>query len=321
MIKPVTLGITGYLSGYLGGQFIQNLIAGIDISALPLNRQFDQPFLWYRLFPNETFPPGILIGLTWVVLPLLILLVFMIATKKWDLNLWQKLSVAALLILFLSLGIIISTKIGGGSNLHNLDMFLISLVIITGAVAPDLLKAIERKKGNIIPSLLIFLCIFFPLTYALQNRERISIPGREDVAEALYALNQQINQRKSEGEILFIDHRQLLTFDIVPQVPLINDYEKKRLMDNAMANDSKYFENFHRDLMNQRFSLIINEPTSIQLLGSDYNFGEENNAYIKWVSQPLICMYEPIFTSIETNVEALTPRITLLDDPACDNFK
>lgn len=49
---------------------------------------------------------------------------------------------------------------------------------------------------------------------------------------------------------------------------------------------------------------------SYSIRGSEYSFGEENDAYVKWVTQPLLCAYEPNYTSIETNFQLLVPRTT-----------
>ena len=87
----------------------------------------DQPLLWYRLFPNATYGYGILIGLLIAVGPLIIIL-FFLAANDWKLNLLQKLSILLPLSAFLVVGLIVSTKIGGGGDLHNMDMFLIALM-------------------------------------------------------------------------------------------------------------------------------------------------------------------------------------------------
>jgi len=75
-----------------------------------------------------------------------------------------------------------------------------------------------------------------------------------------------------------------------------------------MAANAKYFSTFYEDLKNQRFALIVNEPANIIIRGSEYSFGEENDAYVHWVTRPLLCAYEPIYTSQETSVELLVPR-------------
>ena len=68
-----------------------------------------------------------MLGLALAVAPLVVLLVILQA-GPWHLTALQKLSIVLPLAAFLIVGLIVSTKIGGGGDLHNLDMFLIGLV-------------------------------------------------------------------------------------------------------------------------------------------------------------------------------------------------
>jgi hypothetical protein len=98
-----------------------------------------QALLWYRLFPNATYGVGILLGLLLAVGPLLVWLVILQA-KSWRLSTLRQLAIGLPAAAFLGVGLIVSTKIGGGGDLHNLDMFLIGLVFAAAlawkAVAP-----------------------------------------------------------------------------------------------------------------------------------------------------------------------------------------
>jgi hypothetical protein len=110
------------------------------------------------------------------------------------------------------------------------------------------------------------------------------------------------------GEVLFLDQRQLLTFDLAPRVPLVADYEKKYLMDQAMAGDAAYFQQFYRDLARRRFGLIVSEPLQVFIQDNEHGFSEENNAWTKWVSAPILCYYEPVETYPKSAVQLLVPR-------------
>jgi hypothetical protein len=136
----------------------------------------------------------------------------------------------------------------------------------------------------------------------------LELPPDEKTNEAMSAVKNKVKEYSSQGEILFIDHRQLLTFNLVESVPLVNDYEKKYLMDQAMAENEDYFYTFYEDIYNHRFVLIVNEPANLVSRGSEYSFGEENDAYVKWVTAPLLCAYEPLYTSQATALELLIPR-------------
>jgi hypothetical protein len=69
---------------------------------------------------------------------------------------------------------------------------------------------------------------------------------------------------RSKGEILFIDQRQLLTFDYV-RAPLVVEYEKKLLQDRALSANQSYFQPFYEDLAQHRFSLIYKQPLEDRL--------------------------------------------------------
>jgi hypothetical protein len=108
--------------------------------------------------------------------------------------------------------------------------------------------------------------------------------------------------------VLFIDQRQLLTFGYIKNVPFIPEYEKKILMQYALSADENYFLNFYDDLAKQRFALIISDPLYIPVKDSSFEFGEENNAWVKWVSAPLLCYYDQKITLKEVKVQLLVPK-------------
>ena len=309
-IKPLALGISGYLGGHLITVIINSINSASDIKLLP-NRSptYRQPLIWNRLLPNPTFPPGILWALVWAALPLILLLVVLIIQKKWRTNWLQNLALIGVPGAFLVVGIIASVKIGGGSNLHNLDMFLISLVLTASCVYHFVMKEKKDfKKISLLASIILFIALVSPVTFTLIGGSRLELPSKEKIDEALIAVNNKVKQYGQQGELLFIDHRHLLTFNLVNKVPLVDEYEKKYLMDQALANNEKYFAKFYEDLSEKRFALIVNEPSNIVIRGSEFSFGEENDAYLKWVTIPLLCKYEPIYSSPETSLELLIPR-------------
>ena len=319
LVKPAALGI----AGYLGGQLIPSLGISInsstglasstDLALLPnaAASTSRQPLLWDRLFPNPTYPPGILWALVWAAVPVVLLLIVLSLEKKWQTNWLQNLALLIIPGAFLVVGIVASVKIGGGSNLHNLDMFLMSLALITS----NALVFILQKNENVwdlsrIASIILFITLVSPVTFTLIGGDRLSLPTKGKINEALAAVQNKVEQYSQQGEILFIDHRQLLTFNFVKKLPLVDDYEKKYLMDQAMANNEMYFNKFYKDLADRRFTLIVNEPLNLVIRGSEDSFGEENDAYVKWVTVPLLCTYKPVYTSPETSVELLIPRKT-----------
>jgi len=283
---------------------------GIAVSSLSdlLERQ---PLLWQRLLPNPTYTPGILLGLLITVGPLIFFLYLLGKKMPWKLNIWQRLLLFGELIAFLIVGLIISVKIGGGGDLHNLDMFLISLVIISSLIwhAGAKEKISDISNQGLILKVSLFLVVFIPALLGVLSAKHVEMPSMQEAQNGLNNIQSAVNTY-NEREILFIDQRQLLTFGIIDNINLVPEYEKKHLMDMAMADDANYFEPFITDMKNQRFSLIVSEPLYVQYQEVDYEggFGQENNSWVKWVSVPILCNYESIETNTDHKYELLIPR-------------
>lgn len=342
-VRAISLGFAGVAGGYFG-QKIAGMLAG-DVSATAavsvnsvVSSVSSQPLLWYRLFPNATYGIGVLAGLLIATLPLLILLSYLVVSKKWILNLWQTLAVIVPLLAFLVVGIVVSTKIGGGGDLHNMDMFLIGLMF-TALIAWE-------KSGNNWTAIVdhsplwlkfIILLLFalpgfqsltamrsysfakdvsslITLTDAPQGSSLDMYPLREITDSALEKIRAEVAlARSNDGEVLFMDQRQLLTFGYITDVPLIPEYEKKILMNQALGSNANYFQPFYNDLAKHRFALIISEPLRTPVKDSSFQFGEENNAWVKWVSNPILCYYEEKITLKKVGVQLLVPKSEQVD--------
>jgi hypothetical protein len=297
-----------------------------------------QPLLWYRLLPNATYGSGILVGLLIATLPLIVVLSYLAVSKKWKLNIWQILALVSPLLAFLVVGLIVSTKIGGGGDLHNMDMFLIGLVF-TAVIAWERGEREWLTDINLSPLWIkIVLLLLFALPGYQSLRDMRSYyfsgnaswlatladapttdalnlhPSREITDASLDTIRQEVALARSQGgEVLFLDQRQLLTFGFIKDVPLIPQYEKKTLMNQALSSDARYFKAYYADLAAKRFALIISEPLRKPVKDSSYRFGEENNAWVKWVSIPTLCYYEPKVTLKEVGVQLLVPRADTSD--------
>ncbi len=341
--RAILLGLAGIAGGYFGpkmaGLLAGNSAAGVAISAGGIAEKVsDQPLLWYRLLPNATYGIGILAGLLIAVLPLIIVLFYLAASKKWILNVWQRLAVTAPLLAFLIVGLIVSTKIGGGGDLHNMDMFLIGLMFAAVLAWQNGGKA-WLEKIDLTPvwmKLVIILLLGLPgfqsltamrsfnfakdaswlvtLTDAPNERALDMIPSQEITDHALNTIREEVAMAQSNGgEVLFLDQRQLLTFGYIRNVPLVPEYEKKLLMNEALSSNAAYFENFYADIAAHRFDLIISEPLRDSVKDSSFQFGEENNAWVRWVSNPLLCYYEPKTTLKDVGVQLLVPKTSPTD--------
>lgn len=342
--RAIALGLAGLLGGLLLPQ-LTGLLAGTGNASVTQAAESvgRQPLLWYRLLPNSTYDLGIIVNLIIAVAPLVIVLLFAVRQKLWTLNLWQRLAILGVLFAFLVVGLVASTKIGGGGDLHNLDMFLIGLLFCAGMVWEKADRA-WLTNGNSLPLWMRIALIALvalpaygtllrlrPLLYAddfirLKTLTDIEdpyadprilglLPPRNKVDKTLDLVREYVSNAQAKGDVLFMDQRQLLTFGYVKDVPLIADYEKKYLMDQAMGETAaQTFPAFYRDLEKRRFSLIVSEPLKLPIKDSNYGFSEENNAWVKWVAAPILCYYEPAFTLEELRLQLLVPLESVSPD-------
>jgi hypothetical protein len=309
LAEAVLLGAAGLLGGVLAKPGL--LLAPGQATGFALQ----QPLLLYRLFPNATYGPGILLALALAAGPPALWLAWLVLSRSWRLS-WLQAAAAALPALaFLSMGTVASTKIGGGSNLHNLDMFLITLAILSALAA----RALVQKKlplwgvaAHPVIRLLIqgsmALAVLVPAWNAVASPAPVRLPPGQTVQEALHTIQAEVNQAQAQGEVLFMDHRQLLTFGYIQNVRLVHEYEMKYMMDQSMAGDPSRFQQFYADLARQRFKLIVIHPLHLQYQGKEHNFGEENDAWVKWVAEAILCSYRPKVSIREVNVQLLEPR-------------
>lgn len=315
-LRAMLLGVAGFIGGYLlptliergrGGSSSQAGLLSVEGIQQTAGRQ---PLLWDRLLPNSTYAPGILLGLLIAVAPLLIWLIYLLVRQHWTLHAWQKLAAAALLAAFLAVGLVVSVKIGGGSNLHNLDMFLIGLLLLAGLAwqAGGRGLFLKMQANPALLNLVLVAIVLIPAAQVIGEASYAPRPAPEITADALAETQGAVAAARQQGEVLFLDQRQLLTFGDVGDVPLVVEYEKKKVMDEAMAADPQYFAPFYADLAAHRFSLIVSEPLQVQYQGGVYQFGNENDAWVRWVSIPMLCYYEKLATYPEVGVELLVPR-------------
>ena len=351
-VRAVSVGMAGIAGGYFApflvpswiarftslfqetsAEIVSNLGTGVSLEAVGVESSA-QPLLWYRLLPNATYGFGIVLGLFFATAPLIVVLIYLSVTRRWTPNLWQKLAIAFPLLAFLVVGLIVSVKIGGGGDLHNMDMFIIGLMF-AGAIA-------WRQSGHewILQSnhspvwihIALFLMVGLPAYSAYMYLSPIRVaeedmpwvmtladispdapflellPYERDATKALGEIRAAVEQASPHGEILFMDQRQLLTFGYITGVPLVPEYDKKVLINYSLSGDAQYFAGFYSDLASQRFSLIITQPLHEKLQSDTDQFGEENNAWVKWVSAPVLCFYEPLVIMRKVRIELLVPR-------------
>ncbi len=271
--------------------------------------------LWYRLLPNETYPPGIILGALFLSLPLLLFVgQYLYAHRgSWKpIRLWGIIAIVG--ILFAG-GLLVSTKIGGGADLHNMDAYFVSLLLVAGIVyrrgfQPD--SASEHLPGKINFSVVVL---------AIVSMAGMLLPGRGTLPNSNWnwaqaSLNDfkaQVTRVSAEGEdVLFIAQRNFITFGMV-DVPLVPDYEKDVLMEMAMAHNDAYLDGFHDALREHEFGLIVIDPQSNVYQDEKASFAVENNRWVRKITKPLLCYYEPLVYYEDVGVELYVPRQVALD--------
>jgi hypothetical protein len=300
----VALSITAIVSVFMVGKGVLNSV-GSSVTR--------QPLLWYRLFPNPTYPPGILLGFLIVVGPLITLLLYCVWKGRWRIDLLQRIIILGTLLVFLVVGIVASLKIGGGGDLHNVDMFFIGILFAASlawkAGGNKLIG--QLNQHSIWIKTIIILLIVIPVLQPILNIRPLEIPSDKEVNNIIGTIQTEIDHAKSEGGILFMDQRQLLTFGYIKNTPLIPEYEKKLIMDQAMSGNSGYFKQFYEDLARHRFSLIISDPLKVDLTKNKKNihrFDSENDVWVQWVAEPILRFYKPIVTYKKWGLQLLIPN-------------
>jgi hypothetical protein len=256
------------------------------------------------------------------MLPLILLLYYLAKTEKWKTTFLQQLVTIAGLGSMLVVGVIASAKVGGGTDLHNMDMFLVGLVLVAGLAwegglasrLADLLKSSPAVRWLLAATILI------PAFMPMVAGRPLELPSTERTEFVLGRIQDYVACARQYGEVLFMDQRQLITFGLVGDVPLVVEYEKKFVMDQALAANEAYFAQFRSDLASGRFSLIVSEREAllykepdIESIGDDLI--EENNAWVTWVTRPLLAYYESVADFKDAAIELFLPKERSFDCP------
>lgn len=285
---------------------------------------FTSNLLWYRLLPNQTFPLGILPSSILVSLPLLGLILIRLYKIWRDYHPIRMLGLAAILFVLFAGGVVVSVKIGGGSNLHNLDAYLALLLVIgsyiyLGNFTPDhpldsrdndqeKTHASSGGMARLTEGILLAATFAVPLYFTLSTGGALPRWNYATAQFALQSIDSATQDATSKGgEVLFINQRQLLTFNDIKQVPLVPDDELVFLMEMAMSDNSSYLDAFYNDISRQRFALIVSEPLTTQHQGRSHGFGEENDAWVVRISEPILCYYAPAATLDAVGIVLYTP--------------
>jgi len=243
-----------------------------------------------------------------VSLPLVVLLGWSLRRRRLDLHPLRAGTLLAMLLVLFVGGLIVSSKIGGGGDLHNMDAYMVLLALIGAySVTPRLSSESAPSSGSEAPPWPIVVALLLvPLAFALA---RLAPPIRYDRAQAMHdlaTLRAAVRSYSESGEVLFINERHLLTFGMIRDLPLIPEYEVIYLMEMAISGNRAYLERFYRDLQDHRFAAIVARRQNLDAHSGD--FAEESALWNQRVAYFLLCAYEPALTLPSANLQVFVPR-------------
>ncbi|GJQ52914.1 MAG: hypothetical protein HKUEN02_17610 [Anaerolineaceae bacterium] len=308
IFKPASWFFVGTLTALASMQIY------IAFSGIPNPEDFftslSSPLLWYRLLPNESYAFGILPAAIFVSLPMWIVLYAQFRSRRMD---WHPVRiffiVAALLALFVG-GLIVSLKIGGGADLHNLDAYFTMLLIVFSYLVfarytPEKRTAefIPLRWGNAMSVIII------PILFLTQSNIAFKTYDPSRTEKTLSAMQSEIDRVNAEGgEILFITQRHLISMGMLKNVTLIQEYEREELMEMAMSNNEAFLAHFKQEMESQRFDLIVVDPLTFKILARRRAFSEENNAWVRGIMRPILCNYRLEESFPQDGVALYTPQ-------------
>jgi hypothetical protein len=313
--QPAQWGVAGLISALLT-QVVYVYLSGNSGNAGAFTSSFTSDLLWYRLWPNANFPLGVIPAALLVSGPLIVTLI--LATRQWkSLHSIRWLGLSGMLVALFAGSAVVSTKIGGGGDLHNMDTYAVLISIVALYFFSGRVQAEPSEKQMQIRSSPVWIVVLtIPILFLIPMLSPYPVYNEEQNQAAHQQLVDVVNEAGKTGPVLFINDRQLVALGEV-NVPLVYDYEVVTLMEMAMSRNQVYMDRFYRDLTNHRFSAIVATKQNLGIKQEGV-FVEENNVWNTYVSPYILCYYEST-TTIEadgTRLEIYTPRIQPGDCPS-----
>ena len=308
---PIMWLLTGVLTA-LVSQWTYIYISGNLTNWRAFYSSTTSALLWYRLWPNETFPLGILPAIAIISIPLILIIIWKLWKQQGILHPLRLFGIVGVLLILFAGGLTVSVKIGAGGDLHNLDAFIILLMVVAGTLFWDRQVneplASSSVAGSPFPWQLVALGILVAVWFAIQSVQPVHTYDSAAADAALTQIRSKVEQvAQNDGEVLFISQPQLLAFKNIVEVSPIGDYEKEFLIEMVMANNKPYLTKFYNDLRAHRFALIVSDTLWYKYQDTGENWGEENNLWVRAVTEPLLCEYQQVRVP-GVNVSLLTPR-------------
>jgi len=308
LFQPALWAIAGLTFALLSQWAYVHISGNVD-NANAFASSFTSDLLWYRLWPNDNFRLGVIPAILILSGPLLVTII--LASRKWkSLHAIRWTGLIGMLV-------VISTKIGGGGDLHNMDTYavLVSIMAIyffSGNVggeegrSPFQIRPFPVMAAALVLTFLPLIPMLspYPLYHEIENQQ------------AHQQLVNVVNEMGKKGPVLFINDRQLVALGEV-EVTLVYDYEVVTLMEMAMSGNQTYLDMFYNDLAGHRFAAIVAGRQNLNIK-EDGVFAEENNVWNTYVSPYILCQYESSMTieADQTRLEIYVPRTQSADCPS-----
>ena len=268
--------------------------------------------LWYRLFPNASYSVGVLPAALIASLPMWAAIYLALRQRRSDLHpLCLGLIITASLVLFVG-GLVVSMKIGGGVDIHNLDAYLSALLIVAAYVVfgKNTSEVGGDSKPFTLPWGLVLLLVAVPAWFLLGANGGFRIYNSARAQTVIQKIQAYVDDANTQDrEILFITQRHLISMHMLSDVTMVPEYEREELMEMAMGNNQEYLQIFRADMESQRFAAIVVDPLAYRLLGKNYAFGEENNAWVRRVMKHILCNYQEDIIFPEDQVAIYLPQV------------
>lgn len=308
LLKPVLWFIVGTLTAFM----VQRVY--VAISGVPpefFYTSLASGLLWYRLLPNVSYFLGLLPAALLASIPMWLVIYVALRNRRDSWHFIRLALVFAALFVLLLGGLLVSLKIGGGTDLHNMDAYFVMLLIVTGYLVFARYRREDGSFDHPAPlhwSLLVLL-IVVPVWSQWRNGTRFAAYDTGRTQMVLSVLQGRVDQVNAQGgEVLFITQRHLVSMGMLEGVTLVPEYEREDLMEMAMANNAEYLERFRNDMDTQRFALIVVDPLNFNYLGNDRHFWEENNVWVRHAMRPILCNYQKDVVFPEDEIALYVPQ-------------
>jgi len=307
LVKPLVWGVLGLGTAFVGQAFYIFISGNKDTSLF--RSSLTSSLLWNRLLPSPAFPLGILPGIILISLPLWLGLWVALRGRLNQLHPIRFILLGLILLVLFAGCLVVSVKIGGGADLHDLDSYEVLLEIIVvyffaNQVRPESGSAEWGMMPWPVLALAIIVPFVFPLDYVGPWVTYNDLRAQADLKKLQAAV---APAAAHGGEVLFISERQLVAFDMIKGVPLVPDDELVELMEIAMSNNRPVLSSFYSDLHQHRFALIVSRKLNTGIKAGQA-FSEENNAWSQDIAAPILCEYQPVLSLQSNNLQVYAPK-------------